>query len=410
IIAEYIKCQKTEINLSDKYRHTVITCLITFIKYFKGKNFRRLSKFDVINYLDSLRKSEDVDPSHKWMGTYNLRRRIFLKFFKWLYYPTKDATKRPIPGVMRGISSIRRKEQSIYKPDDLWTLEDDHLFLGYCSDKRIRCYHVISRDTSARPSEILKLRVREVNFKLAGDKTYAEISVNGKTGSRIIPLFSSIPFIKDWIDDHPQPGNPNAFLIPSLNRATFGRQMTEPSLGGIYRKYKTKIFPNLLSDENVPIEDKNKIQVLLKKPWNPYVRRHTGLTEKSKMIHEHQLRQYAGWSARSQMHLNYIHYFGNEASQSLLKEYGIITKDQKDLNILKPKQCPNCNEPNKPDSKFCAKCRMVLTYDAYGETFEKEQEIKLLRQRDAMNTDAITTLSDRLEQVFKEIEVLKERK
>jgi integrase len=41
---------------------------------------------------------------------------------------------------------------------------------------------------------------------------------------------------------------------------------------------------------------------------------------------------------------------------------------------------------------------------------EKEQEIKLLRQRDAMNTDAITTLSDRLEQVFKEIEVLKERK
>ena len=378
IIAEHIECQKTEINLSDKYRHTVITCLITFIKYFKGKNFRRLSKFDVINYLDSLRKSEDVDPSHKWMGTYNLRRRIFLKFFKWLYYPTKDATKRPIPGGMRGISSVRRKEQSIYKPDDLWTLEDEHLFLGYCSDKRIRCYHVIARDTSARPSEILKLRAREVNFKLAGDKTYAEISVNGKTGSRIIPLFSSIPFIKDWINDHPQPGNPNAFLIPSLNRATFGRQMTEPSLGGIYRKYKTKIFPNLLSDENVPIEDKNKIQVLLEKPWNPYVRRHTGLTEKSKMIHEHQLRQYAGWSARSQMHLNYIHYFGNEASQSLLKEYGIITKDQKDLNILKPKQCPNCNEPNKPDSKFCAKCRFVLTYDAYNETLDKQQEKEAL--------------------------------
>ena len=34
---------------------------------------------------------------------------------------------------------------------------------------------------------------------------------------------------------------------------------------------------------------------------------------------------------------------------------------------------------------------------------EKEQEIKLLRQRDAMNTDAITTLPDRLEQVFKEV-------
>jgi hypothetical protein len=41
---------------------------------------------------------------------------------------------------------------------------------------------------------------------------------------------------------------------------------------------------------------------------------------------------------------------------------------------LKPKQCPNCIEPNKPDSKFCAKCRMVLTYDAYNETLDKQQE------------------------------------
>jgi integrase len=41
---------------------------------------------------------------------------------------------------------------------------------------------------------------------------------------------------------------------------------------------------------------------------------------------------------------------------------------------------------------------------------EKEQEIKLLRQRDALNTDAIATLSDRLEQVVKEIEVLKQKK
>ena len=37
-------------------------------------------------------------------------------------------------------------------------------------------------------------------------------------------------------------------------------------------------------------------------------------------------------------------------------------------------QCPNCSEPNKPDSKFCAKCRMVLTYDAYSETLESEKQ------------------------------------
>src|ERR687886_2438165 len=86
------------------------------------------------------------------------------------------------------------------------------------------------------------------------------------------------------------------------------------------------------------------------------------------------------------MHLNaYLHYFGNESSESILEAYGIIPKDQQSVDVLRPKQCPNCNEPNKPDSKFCAKCRMVLTYDAYSETVEekteKDKEVQVLKQQ-----------------------------
>jgi hypothetical protein len=114
---------------------------------------------------------------------------------------------------------------------------------------------------------------------------------------------------------------------------------------------------------------------LLRKPWNPYIRRHSALTEKSVFLKEHVLRQHAGWSPRSQMHLKYLHYFGNESSESILEAYGIIAKEDKNSNCLRSKQCPNCNEPNKPDSRFCAKCRLVLSYDAYNETFE-EQKIK----------------------------------
>jgi hypothetical protein len=154
----------------------------------------------------------------------------------------------------------------------------------------------------------------------------------------------------------------------------FGNKMKSLSLNLIYRKYKVGFFPTLLEDPKVVPEDKEKIRDLLQKPWNPYIRRHSALTQKSTMLKEHVLRQHAGWSGRSQMHLKYLHYFGNESSESLLEAYGIIPKDQQSVDALKPKQCPNCNEPNKPDSKFCAKCRMVLTYDAYSETLEKQQE------------------------------------
>jgi hypothetical protein len=118
-------------------------------------------------------------------------------------------------------------------------------------------------------------------------------------------------------------------------------------------------FPKLL-DNDIPVDDKRKINELLTKPWNPYIRRHSALTEKSTQLKEHVLRQYAGWSPRSNMHQRYLHYFGNESNESILEAYGIVTKDQKLSNALNSKQCPNCNESNKPDSKFCIKCRMIL--------------------------------------------------
>lgn len=149
--------------------------------------------------------------------------------------------------------------------------------------------------------------------------------------------------------------------------------MTVRGLYGIYEGYKEEYFPNLLNDPAIPKEERRKIEDLLKKPWNLYIRRHSSLTQKSKFLKEHILRQHAGWSARSNMHLKYVHYFGNESSETILQEYGILPKSNQETDVLRPKQCPNCNEPNRPDQKFCVKCRMVLTYDAYSETLESEK-------------------------------------
>ena len=186
-------------------------------------------------------------------------------------------------------------------------------------------------------------------------------------------------YIKDWLDSHLQKGNKNTYLIPSLDRCSrrFGNKLQAQSLNIIYRNYKLNFFPSLLKDSKVPKEDKEKISNLLQKPWNPYVRRHSSLTEKSRILKFHTFHQHAGGTPGSNMHLKYTHYFGNESSKELLESYGIETnKDKKQLAdaLLRPKQCPNCSESNIPDSKFCSKCRMVLTYDAFSETLEIEKE------------------------------------
>jgi integrase/recombinase XerD len=385
-IVDYIKAMKSEVNLSDYYRRDVIDVLIKLYKHAK-KSFKDLTRDDILLFLDSFRKPEEVDPLHKWIGTYNLYRIHLQRFFKWLYSPEVEHTKRSKPSVIDNIPKLKRKEVSIYKPSDLWTAEDDLLFLKFCPSARDRCFHAISRDLSCRPHEILKLKIRDLAFKTIGSSQYAEIVVNGKTGTRPIPLINSIPYLKDYLDhEHPMPRNPKAPLICGVGKG-LGRHMRYFRMAHVYRSYKQKIFPTLLESPNVPPEDKKRIVELLKKPWNPYIRRHSALTEKSMILKESVPRQHAGWAPGSNMHLKYLHYFGNESSGSLLEAYGLVDHSIQ-IDQLRPRQCPNCNEGNKPDSKFCAKCRMVLSYDSYEETLEnqKKKEDRLTTIENQFNT------------------------
>jgi hypothetical protein len=157
-ICDYMSCLKSEINPSDHYRKDTIILLCNISTFFKNaKSFKEITREDLLSFLDSYRKAESADPLHKWIGTYNAYRTHLMRFFKWLYFPDIEQKKRPKPSVIENIPQLRRKEKSIYKPTDLWTEQDDALFLRYCPNHRDRCYHAMSRDSAARPHELLKL-------------------------------------------------------------------------------------------------------------------------------------------------------------------------------------------------------------------------------------------------------------
>ncbi len=388
IICDYIASMRIETNLSDNHRRDVITSLKILSQFLVNKPFKEMTRNDLLLYLDTLRKPVSLDRRHKWVSTYNHRLIAFLRFFKWLYSPYIDPSNRQKPPVITNIPTIQRKEKSPYLPSDLWT-EDDHiLFLRYCVNKRDRCYHAVAVDTSCRPTEILTLRIKDVSFKMLNNLQYAEIVVNGKTGSRVVPLFNSIPFLKDWIDNHPQSGNPVAFLFCGLGNRV-GRQLSRYAIYDIYDHYKKKYLPSLAESMSVPRADIEKISKLIKKPFNPYIQRHSALTQKMKILNEHAMRQHAGWGINSKMLQVYIHWFGNESSNTLLESYG-VKKPTEELNKLKPKIYPNCNESNKINAKFCDKYRMILQYDTYidkilnnnqNEDYKKlEQEIVSIRK------------------------------
>jgi integrase len=57
----------------------------------------------------------------------------------------------------------------------------------------------LANDISARPHEILNLKIKDIVFKVTDEGTqYAEVVIKGgKTRPRTIPLIDSIPYVKD---------------------------------------------------------------------------------------------------------------------------------------------------------------------------------------------------------------------
>jgi integrase len=426
VIINYILAMQTETAVSEYYRTNTVINLKKLAEFYKTKPFSKMTRQDIVEYLDRLRKPESVDPLHQWIGTYELTRVTLLRFFKWLHCPNRNDVSprsRPTPAVMANIPQIKRREISIYKPTDLWTEEDDFIFYKYCPSLRDKCWHAISRDTGCRVSEMLKIKIKDIVAQpLENGYQIAKIRVAGKTGVRNVRLNNSYPRVKDWLSNgHPYPAYPNSPLFCGLGRKNIGRSISRHTIHAVYAKYKKVHFPKLLEDPLVPEDDKRKIRDLLQKPWNPYLRRHTAATEVFKAVKDPKIvNQYFGWSENSNMYRRYSHYFADDSIDAMLTLMDGLTPPSNATNnsnkkgLLRPKPCPNCSESNKPESKFCVKCKFVLSFDAFNEAVksadEKEKELEQMRQSQQRMWDNMEQMQNLIDSLCKQMKGIPQEK
>ena|SRR5215471_19351048 len=64
---------------------TQIQALVEISEYLNQKPFKELTRHDV--------STEDRDPLHKWIGTYNLKHKILRQFFTWLNDPNRSKSQ-----------------------------------------------------------------------------------------------------------------------------------------------------------------------------------------------------------------------------------------------------------------------------------------------------------------------------
>ena len=86
-ISEYVLSLRREINPSQNYTKMQIQALVELSEYLNQKPFGQLTSDDVLSFLNKFRKTEDKDPLHKWIGTYNLKHELLRQFFTWFNDP-----------------------------------------------------------------------------------------------------------------------------------------------------------------------------------------------------------------------------------------------------------------------------------------------------------------------------------
>ncbi|MEM3051209.1 MAG: tyrosine-type recombinase/integrase [Candidatus Bathyarchaeia archaeon] len=279
----------------------------------------------------------------------------------------------PIPPEVAWIKlSIKVKDERV-TPEQLLTREDFETIVKAADNSRDRAMLYVLFEGALRPGELLSMRVSSVKFKQAETTRvengavvkekvdYCIISVNGKTGLKVLPLVASYRPLLEWLEEHPYRAEPDAPLWCSIAHNYKGRRLT-------YRHFREIIKRTA------------KHAGLGKAVW-PYLFRHTTLTQLAKNFTEAKLEKYAGWVHGSKMPARYVHFAARDLEDAVLELYGKkpVSETSGVVSLIK---CPRCSRESPAGTVYCSFCGLALDrqYALYLEK-QKEDEIAELKQQ-----------------------------
>ena len=222
--------------------------------------------------------------------------------------------------------------------DKVLTPEEYEALMAASDHPRVRAVLATLYEAAGRPSEILGLRIRDLEFC----KGYAKVRVSGKTGERTIPLVRAIPYLRAWLQVHPARGDADAPLFAHVYHGQF-RAVTSNGLATRIRRLRQRAG--------------------IKRRIYPYMFRHTRLTELADNdLGEYKMKVLAGWTPDSRQAARYIHLSGHSSVAPILEMEGVEVPDeaQPRESPIRVGTCPACLTVNEGDALFCMRCGLAL--------------------------------------------------
>lgn len=430
LVADFlISCSQKE-NVAIKTKRVYLIALTYLSRFLDNKrSFDVITAKELTEFLNSRYKDQTQDPKQSWISTQRTMGLALQKFFKWLAYPDltpKERSKLPKeqwPPVLKGFVLQRKKGALLQSPvtqRDIWDDKDLSVFLKYCTDNpRLRLYHALAYETSARPGELLQLKIGDITDNIQTDengKLCAIIDVGRygkKKESRKVGITDlTIQYYQPYLLHHSDPKNRKAFLFVSREHSAMSRNIpiSNDTLRSDYTAFRDRQLPKILKRPDIPEEDKKHLASLRDtKKWCPYIMRHSSLSKLAHDVNDYTLREHAGWSKNSGMVDIYTHTLTEDSAHHVMALYGINLKDSKKKRNEQLRQemigphCPFCKMVNIPNSQFCASCHRPMLSTSIDtitqETQQTKKELEQMRQLQQQQAERLTAVTAKSEEM-----------
>ena len=250
---------------SQNYQKGNLKAMVHFSEHIGGAtSFYDVDNKQVVGFLNTKIKSEQIDSDKKWITTWNDYLWRLKLFFRWLHnkkikeikgeVEVKPEDEWETPSFLQQIKKKKTKRLSPYLETEIWDRDEFLTVVKYEPYIRNKAAFTLFWDLDARNHEVTMLRVKHIRLR----EKYGEGEVphEAKTGGGPILLTCSFPYVRDWLNSHPFRNSSDARLICNLHNGS----PVKPEAMNTMMKQLQKRIERLLEKGN--IKDAKEREVL----------------------------------------------------------------------------------------------------------------------------------------------------
>ena len=294
-----------------------------------GKPYTKLTEADIREW------AQEIDAKHtpKTAWLYRLGIRKLLKFCH-----TGKLDGDGYPPCVAWMKNHRAKRNF---GRDILTQEEVRRIVDAATDYRDKALLFVLYESGCRASELLNLRIRDIEFDSYGTVIRVGRGEGAKTGERRVRIFHATPDLRQWLEKHPTK-SPDGFLWPS--RENKDKPIHRRTLLGLTKKYAKMAG--------------------IEKKISPHIFRHSRASHFGSKLKEPVMREFFGWAKDSDMPATYVHLSGRDVDDALFELYGLQPhEDEPRESPLKMQVCLRCKAENSATARFCWRC--WIAFDAH---------------------------------------------